>query len=99
MGLIRGTVSREGSFTEHGGNGKDEAMRLGSSAGCATLMLLILALPFGPVRAQEVAETPAVCRVGVNIEDLYDFDLTRETFGAVLWLWSLCPAASATLAA
>jgi hypothetical protein len=36
---------------------------------------------------------PVVCRIGVNIEDLYDFDPARETFGAVLWLWSLCPAA------
>ncbi|MGH6905497.1 MAG: hypothetical protein ACREIR_22485 [Geminicoccaceae bacterium] len=36
---------------------------------------------------------PAVCRIGVNIEDLYDFDLARETFGGILWLWSLCPSA------
>jgi hypothetical protein len=72
-------------------------MRLGrclGSAGRATLILLALAFPFGAVRAQGMAgDGPAVCRIGVNIEDLYDFDPARETFGAVLWLWSLCPSA------
>lgn len=79
------------------GNGKDKTMRIGSLAGCATsilLILVILALHFGTVRAQEMAgDSPAICRVGVNIEDLYDFDLARESFGVVLWLWSLCPSA------
>ena len=61
----------------------------------AVLVLLVLfAGPPGPARGQPVAAgSPMVCRVGVNIEDLYDFDLTRETFGSVLWLWSLCPSA------
>jgi hypothetical protein len=35
----------------------------------------------------------ATCRVGINIEELYDLDLANDTFGAVLWLWSLCPSA------
>lgn len=39
------------------------------------------------------AAAPTVCRIGVNVEDLYDFDMARETFGAVLWIWSLCPSA------
>ena len=72
-------------------------MRLGRClglAGRATLILLALAFPFGAVRAQgTVGDLPAVCRIGVNIEDLYDFDLARETFGVVLWLWSLCASA------
>jgi hypothetical protein len=64
-------------------------------SGSAALVLLVLfALTPGPARSQPAASGDAVaCRIGVNIEDLYDFDLTRETFGAVLWLWSLCPSA------
>ena len=64
-------------------------------SGFAVLVLLVLfAMTPGPARGQSVATgSPVVCRVGVNIEDLHDFDLTRETFGAVLWLWSLCPSA------
>ena len=63
--------------------------------GLVTLVLLALfAVTPGPARGQPAAgASPAVCRIGVNIEDLYDFDLARETFGAVLWLWSLCPSA------
>jgi hypothetical protein len=29
----------------------------------------------------------------VNVEDLYDLDMARDTFGAVLWVWSRCPSA------
>ena len=28
-------------------------------------------------------ETPAVCRIGINIEDLDDLDMARDTFGAI----------------
>jgi hypothetical protein len=38
-------------------------------------------------------ESPAICRIGVNVEDLYDLDMARDTFGAILWVWSLCPSA------
>lgn len=58
----------------------------------ALVLLVLLALTPGPARGQPTAAgDPVVCRIGVNIEDLYDFDPNRETFGAVLWLWSLCP--------
>ena len=50
------------------------------------LLLLLAALPLRPAQG-----TPAVCRIGVNIEDLYDLDMARDTFGAILWLWSVCP--------
>jgi hypothetical protein len=61
--------------------------------GCALLLALVALTPC-PASSQSAAGAhPAVCRIGVNIEDLYDFDLARETFGAVLWLWSLCPSA------
>ena len=56
------------------------------------LMLLILAGGAEPARSQPAAGgAPETCRVGINIEELYDLDLARDTFGAVLWLWSLCP--------
>lgn len=75
-------------------------MRLGRSlglAGRATSLVLALALPCGGLRALATAGGgPEVCRIGVSIEDLYDFDLARETFGAVVWLWSLCPSAQRT---
>jgi hypothetical protein len=29
----------------------------------------------------------------VNLEDLYDLDMARDTFGAILWIWSVCPSA------
>lgn len=63
----------------------------GARAICvATLGLLvwIAALP-EPARGQGAAAQ--TCRIGVNVEDLYDIDVARDTFGAVLWLWSLCP--------
>ncbi len=42
--------------------------------------------PFG----QALAE-PQACRLGANLEDIYDVDIARDTFGAVLWVWTLCP--------
>lgn len=34
---------------------------------------------------------PETCRIGVNVEDLYDLDMVRYRFSAVLWVWSICP--------
>lgn len=63
------------------------------AAAFATLLLLVLSvLALRPAYAQEtLAGTPALCRIGVNVEDLYDLDMARDTFGAILWVWSLCP--------
>jgi hypothetical protein len=57
-------------------------------SGLLALLLALLALTPGPAGGQPA---PTVCQVGVNIEDLYEFNLADDTFGAVLWLWSLCP--------
>ncbi len=58
------------------------------------LLLLLAVLSIRPAEAQEVpAETPEACRIGMNVEDLYDLDMARDTFGAVLWIWSVCPSA------
>jgi hypothetical protein len=59
-------------------------------AAFVVLMLSILppSLAWGQ---QAAADHPEVCRIGVSIEDLYEFDLARDTFGALLWIWSLCP--------
>jgi hypothetical protein len=66
-----------------------------SIAAVGTLLLLVLPiLEPRPAYGQATpAETPAVCRIGVNVEDLYDLDMARDTFGAILWIWSLCPTA------
>jgi hypothetical protein len=56
--------------------------------------LLLLLLPaFLPLRPAFAQPAPAVCRIGVNIEDIYDLDMARDSFGAILWVWSLCPSA------
>lgn len=34
---------------------------------------------------------PRTCSVGVYLIALYDFDLTRGSFGADMWVWSTCP--------
>ena len=31
--------------------------------------------------------------LGVSVEDLYDIDTAADTFGALLWVWTLCPTA------
>jgi hypothetical protein len=57
----------------------------------ALALVLLLAAAVVPARSQPAGEGPQTCRVGVNIEELYDLDPARDTFGAVLWLWTLCP--------
>jgi hypothetical protein len=45
-----------------------------------------------PANAQAAGgSAPEVCRLGVNVEALYDLDMARDTFGATLWVWSICP--------
>jgi hypothetical protein len=55
------------------------------------LLLMLWVLPDAASAQQTAGDEPAVCRIGVNIEDLYEFDLASDTFGALLWIWSLCP--------
>src|SRR5688572_29530295 len=63
--------------------------------GLGALVLLVLSiLALRPAYGQVApAGAPAVCRIGVNVEDLYDLDMARDTFGAILWIWSVCPSA------
>lgn len=69
------------------------ACRVGRALG-PPLLLLLAVLSLRPAYGQATpAGTPAVCRVGVNVEDLYDLDMARDTFGAILWIWSVCPSA------
>jgi hypothetical protein len=59
----------------------------------ALALLIVLAAAVEPARSQPAGGgAPQTCRVGVNVEELYDLDLAADTFGAVLWIWSLCPA-------
>ena len=57
----------------------------------ALLLLAAILLSTAPGYGQETAGQPTTCRIGVNIEDIYDIDIARDTFGAALWLWTLCP--------
>ena len=52
----------------------------------ALLILAVAALGPAPVRA-----APAVCTIGVSIESLHDLDMAADSFGADLWLWTVCP--------
>jgi hypothetical protein len=61
----------------------------------ALLVLLIGLCGAYPARAQTGAEArPLVCRMGVNVEDLYELDMANDAFGAILWVWAVCPAAA-----
>jgi hypothetical protein len=60
--------------------------------GRALLLLLMLwVLPDAASAQQTAGDEPEVCRIGVNVEDLYESDLASDTFGALLWIWTLCP--------
>jgi hypothetical protein len=49
-----------------------------------------------PAMAAAATAGPAVvsgdCRLGMYVRNIYDLDFTAQTFGADLWLWSVCPA-------
>ena len=62
---------------------------------CMALALLVLLAGGGEAARSQPASggASATCRIGINIEELYDLNLAGDTFGAVLWLWSLCPSA------
>jgi hypothetical protein len=56
------------------------------------LLLILSILSSSVAQGQQAAgDQPEVCRIGVSIEDLYELDPASDTFGAVLWVWSLCP--------
>jgi len=67
-----------------------KAVRCLTAPGAIALGLLLGALSSHPAQAQ-ARPTPAVCRIGVNVEDIYDLDMARDSFGAILWIWSVCP--------
>lgn len=52
----------------------------------ALLLLCLPGLSGGAARAE-----PAVCTFGASVEALHDLDMAADTFGADLWLWTLCP--------
>ncbi|HEX5079139.1 MAG TPA: hypothetical protein VFV80_08305 [Geminicoccaceae bacterium] len=66
-------------------------LRLGGRA--AVLLLTLLAAGAAAAQDASSAGMSETCRVGVNVEELYDLNLAQDSFGAVLWLWSLCPSA------
>lgn len=54
-------------------------------------IVLILLLIGAWWQAASAEEPPITCRLGVNVAALYDLDPAKGSFGADLWLWSLCP--------
>jgi len=68
----------------------------GTWSAIAAVVLIVLTglLGASPAGAQDKA--PAVCKMGVSIEDLYDLDMVKDTFGAAMWLWSRCPSPNLT---
>jgi hypothetical protein len=76
--------------------GKAGSILRGGAIGLAGLLALVVlaALMPRPAAGQAAGGNgPAVCRIGVNVEALYDLDMPRDTFGAILWVWSICPSA------
>ena len=57
----------------------------------ATILALLGALPNAPPTLAQSDAAPATCRVGLYLRALHSFDPTADTFGADLWLWSVCP--------
>jgi hypothetical protein len=61
---------------------------------CVFALVAVALASAGPAHGQGTDGTqPRSCRIGVNVEDLYDIDTANDTFGAELWVWSLCPSA------
>jgi hypothetical protein len=54
---------------------------------------VLCALPKAPATLAQSDAAPAMCRVGLYLRDLHSFNPTVDTFGADLWLWSVCPTA------
>ena len=59
----------------------------------AGILVAICALPNSPQTLAQSDAAPTTCRVGLYLRDLHSFDPTADTFGADLWLWSVCPTA------
>jgi hypothetical protein len=57
----------------------------------AGILTFLCALPNAPPTLAQSGTAPATCRVGLYLRDLHSFNPSADTFGAGLWLWSLCP--------
>lgn len=53
------------------------------------LVLVLTSFVAGKGQAQE--QEPITCRLGANVEAVYDIDIGNDRFGAELWVWTLCP--------
>jgi hypothetical protein len=59
----------------------------------ARILAVLCALLIAPPTLAQSDAGPESCRVGLYIRSLHTFDPTADTFGADLWLWSVCPSA------
>jgi len=54
---------------------------------------VLCVLPNAPASLAQSDAAATTCRVGLYLRGLHSFDPTADTFGADLWLWSVCPTA------
>jgi hypothetical protein len=59
----------------------------------ASILAGLCALPNAPATLAQSDAAATTCRVGLYLRGLHSFDPTADTFGADLWLWSVCPTA------
>jgi hypothetical protein len=59
----------------------------------ASILAVIGAFLMAPSTLAQPDPAPKSCRVGISVRSLHTFDPSADTFGADLWLWSVCPSA------
>jgi hypothetical protein len=59
----------------------------------ASILAVLGALAMAPPTLAQANAAPTTCRVGIYLRSLHTFDPSADTFGADLWLWSVCPSA------
>jgi hypothetical protein len=60
-------------------------------AALAICFLLGAGIAMSPRAAAQEGETPASCRVGVDVLTIHSFNTGANTFDAGFWIWSVCP--------
>jgi hypothetical protein len=59
----------------------------------ASILAVLCPLPNGPAALAQSDASATTCRVGLYLRALHSFDPAADTFGADMWLWSVCPTA------
>src|SRR4051794_40858346 len=89
----RALFRRAGSCLHLGGEALRRIKAPTIILGAASLLAVLCTLPTAPPTLAQSDAAPTTCRVGLYLRDLHSFNPTADTFGADLWLWSVCPTA------